>query len=55
MNIAIGVFNPFDSTSIQTIDPAFGRIKFSLDKWGQNEEGIFQNDVIELESFKCSA
>ena len=55
MNIAVGLFDPFDPETLQDIDPSYGRIKISTQKWEPNDIGYLRSERTELKSHKCSS
>ena len=55
LNIAVGVFNPWDSHTLEPIDPSYGTIDFINHIWRVNEEnGKFEADYYYLETHTCS-
>ena len=37
-NVAVAIFNPMNPDTLQPIDPAYGRVRFSRTKWGRKNE-----------------
>ena len=53
MNLAVAVNFYLNSITNQTIDPSYGRLKFTKIAYGQNENGEFFSSINELETHAC--
>ena len=39
LNVAVAVFNEFEESTQELIDPTYGKIRFSKFSWSKNEDG----------------